>query len=118
MRAAPGLAAGAGRIVRGAGAAGRIVEGHGDLRPEHIWLGEPPAIIDCLEFSAELRTLDVADELGFLALECERLGAPQLGRALLDAYAGAAGDVPDAALVDFYQAWRACVPRHASPSGT
>jgi len=89
--------------------AGRIVEGHGDLRPEHVWLGEPIAIIDCLEFSAELRTLDVADELGYLALECERLGAPELGRALFDAFAELTGDVPDPALVDFYQAYRACV---------
>jgi len=89
--------------------AGRIVEGHGDLRPEHVWLGEPLAIIDCLEFSAELRTLDAADELAFLALECERLGAPQLGRALFDAFAEFTGDVPDPELVDFYQAFRACV---------
>ena len=46
----------------------------------------PPAIIDCLEFSAELRTLDIADELGFLGLECERLGAPRLGPVLFDVY--------------------------------
>ena len=58
--------------------AGRIVEAHGDLRPEHICLEESPQIIDCLEFSRELRLLDPADELGFLALECERLGAPEL----------------------------------------
>ena len=89
--------------------AGRVVEGHGDLRPEHVWLGEPMAIIDCLEFSAELRTLDTADELAFLALECERLGAPQLGRALLDAFAEFTGDVPDPALLHFSQAFRACV---------
>lgn len=89
--------------------AGRVVEGHGDLRPEHVWLGEPLAIIDCLEFSAELRTLDTADELAFLALECERLGAPQLGNALFEAFAEFTGDVPEPALVDFYQAFRACV---------
>lgn len=89
--------------------AGRVVEGHGDLRPEHIWLGEPIAIIDCLEFSAELRTLDVADELGFLALECERLGAPELGPALFAAFAQFTRDVPDPALVGFYQAYRACL---------
>ena len=29
---------------------GRVVEGHGDLRPEHICLGPVPQIIDCLEF--------------------------------------------------------------------
>lgn len=89
--------------------AGRVVEGHGDLRPEHVWLGEPLAILDCLEFSVELRTLDVADELGFLALECERVGAPELGRALFESFAKSTGDVPDPALVDFYQAFRACI---------
>lgn len=88
--------------------AGRIVEGHGDLRPEHIWLGAPPAVIDCLEFSAALRTLDSADELGFLALECERAGAPELGAVLLGRAAQMCEDVPPPGLVDFYQALRAC----------
>jgi aminoglycoside phosphotransferase family enzyme len=87
--------------------AGRIVEGHGDLRPEHVFLGEPLAIIDCLEFSRDLRIVDCADELGFLALECERLGVPAPGQALLQAYARLAGDVPAAALVHFYQSCRA-----------
>jgi aminoglycoside phosphotransferase family enzyme/predicted kinase len=53
---------------------GRIVDGHGDLRPEHIYLTTPPAIIDCIEFSDELRRVDIADELSFLAMECQRLG--------------------------------------------
>jgi uncharacterized protein len=34
---------------------GRVVEGHGDLRPEHICLGPEPQLIDCLEFRADLR---------------------------------------------------------------
>lgn len=88
---------------------GRIVEGHGDLRTEHICMETPPAIIDCLEFSAELRTLDVADELGFLGLECERLGAPRLERSLFDGYGELSGDVPDPDLIDYYQAHRACI---------
>ncbi|HKB53167.1 MAG TPA: hypothetical protein VKD22_04150 [Ramlibacter sp.] len=89
--------------------AGRIVEGHGDLRPEHVWLGTPPAIIDCLEFSPVLRTVDSADEFGFLALECERAGAPELGRVLLSRAAALTGDMPPPRLVDFYQALRGCV---------
>ena len=97
------------RLLDGRVAGGRVVEGHGDLRPEHVYLGEPPAIIDCLEFSAELRLLDCADEVGFLALECERAGAPALAGALLEAYRAGSGDpVPDA-LVHFYQALRGCV---------
>jgi uncharacterized protein len=90
-------------------AAGRIVEGHGDLRPEHIYLGTPLAVIDRLEFSAELRTLDVMDELGFLALECERLGSPQLGALLLDNFRQLTGDTAAAELIHFYQSLRACI---------
>jgi aminoglycoside phosphotransferase family enzyme len=52
-----------------------IIDGHGDLRPEHIWLGDPVRIIDCLEFNARLRCVDPFDEIAFLSLECERLGS-------------------------------------------
>ncbi|AGK51086.1 MULTISPECIES: hypothetical protein [Burkholderia] len=86
---------------------GRIVEGHGDLRPEHVCIDAQIAIIDCLEFSRRLRTQDMADEIGFLALECERLGAPDFARALLDEYRAASGDAVDDALVHFYQSCRA-----------
>jgi aminoglycoside phosphotransferase family enzyme len=51
-----------------------IVNGHGDLRPEHIWLVDPVTIIDCLEFNARLRAVDPLDEIANLCVECERLG--------------------------------------------
>ncbi len=86
----------------------KLVEGHGDLRPEHICLS-PPAVIDCLEFSLELRILDPIDEISFLALECERLGAPCLGVALLAAYSDMSNDNPDPSLMHFYKSYRACV---------
>ena len=44
----------------------RIIDGHGDLRPEHIWLGDPVRIIDCLEFNKRLRTVDPFDEIAYL----------------------------------------------------
>jgi aminoglycoside phosphotransferase family enzyme len=56
-----------------------IVDGHGDLRPEHIWLGNPVRIIDCLEFNPRLRAVDPFDEIAFLCIECERLGAGWAG---------------------------------------
>jgi uncharacterized protein len=86
---------------------GYIVEGHGDLRPEHICLGEPLAIIDCLEFARALRIVDVADELGFLALECERLDAPAAGRAILDWCCRLSGEPIPRPLLHFYQSCRA-----------
>jgi aminoglycoside phosphotransferase family enzyme len=86
---------------------GRIVEGHGDLRPEHICLVPEPAIIDCLEFSRKLRLVDPADELAFLALECERLGNPAVGRWFLEVYSEVSGDAPPAPLLRFHRTYRA-----------
>jgi aminoglycoside phosphotransferase family enzyme len=82
----------------------RIVEGHGDLRPEHICLGPAPRIIDCLEFRRDLRCLDSVNELAFLAMECERLGARSIGRALFWHYSRRTGDRPSPALIAFYKA--------------
>ncbi|MGE5088080.1 MAG: AAA family ATPase [Candidatus Levyibacteriota bacterium] len=90
-------------------AAGRIVEGHGDLRPEHVCMTSPPRIIDCLEFSRPLRSLDAVDELAYLALECERLGAPQLRERIFDAYRRRSDDAAPQALIDFYQSYRASI---------
>lgn len=89
---------------------GHIVEGHGDLRPEHVCLGRTVEIIDCLEFARDLRILDVADEVAYLALECERLGAPAAGASLLDWYAQCSGDRPQPDLVSFYKSYR-CLSR-------
>ncbi len=56
-----------------------IVDGHGDLRPEHIWLTDPVRIIDCLEFNPGLRAVDPFDEIAFLCVECELLGDAGVG---------------------------------------
>ena len=88
---------------------GRIAEGHGDLRPEHVFLGPSPLVIDCLEFRADLRCLDPVDELAFLAMECERLGAAGIGRILFDRYRRRTGDDPSRALINFYKAVNALI---------
>jgi aminoglycoside phosphotransferase family enzyme len=86
---------------------GHLIEGHGDLRPEHVAVLPRPLVIDCLEFNREFRILDPIDELGYLGLECERLGAAWVGPRVLDVYARAMDDSPPPRLVDFYQAHRA-----------
>jgi aminoglycoside phosphotransferase family enzyme/predicted kinase len=88
---------------------GRIVDGHGDLRPEHICLGDPVTIFDCIEFSSDFRSIDAADELAFLAAECDFLGAEWIGPQLYKAYQQQSGDRPPAVLIDFYKSYRACV---------
>jgi aminoglycoside phosphotransferase family enzyme len=90
-------------------AEGRVIDAHGDLRPEHVFLLPEPQVIDCLEFSAELRLLDSAAEIAFLALECDRLGHPELGRRLLVHYRECSQDSCDPELLEFYRAWRAFV---------
>lgn len=98
----------AGRIA-GRVAAGRIRELHGDLRPEHICLLPDPQIIDCLEFDPSLRTLDCAQEMAFLAMECRALGNDAIGARLLGRYQDISADrVPDD-LLHFYLGERALV---------
>jgi uncharacterized protein len=89
--------------------AGKIVEGHGDLRPEHICLVHPPVIIDCLEFARHLRLVDPIDELLFLTLECQRLGAGWVGELILAHYLEGSKDHPTDELVSFYWSYRACL---------
>jgi aminoglycoside phosphotransferase family enzyme len=89
--------------------AAHLVDAHGDLRPEHVCLGPEPAIIDCLEFDARLRQLDPVDELAYLALECERLGAAAIGQRILAQYQAATDDHCPKELIDFYRAFRSCV---------
>ncbi len=89
--------------------ASRIVEGHGDLRPEHICLSEPPVIFDCIEFSLDFRLIDVGDELAFLIAECDYLGADWIGPMLVDLYLRQSGDHVPEVLWAFYKSYRACV---------
>jgi aminoglycoside phosphotransferase family enzyme len=88
-------------------AQGHIVDGHGDLRPDHVCLLQPPVVIDCLEFNAPLRQVDPFDELAFLALECEMAGAAWIGPRLIAGCAAALGDTPCAALLQLHTAHRA-----------
>lgn len=87
--------------------AGRVIDAHGDLRPQHIYVGPDPAIIDCLEFDRDLRLRDPLDELSFLRLECDRLGDPWPGDFFIQCYRQALDDPAPAELLRFYAAFRA-----------
>jgi len=111
--------------------AAHLIDGHGDLRPEHIYLGsgsDPPCVIDCLEFDSDLRWVDPAEEIAFLALECRKLGAGAAARALLAHYRVLTLTPPGAPLMDFYTsqsamtraklaAWHVRDPELASDAG-
>jgi uncharacterized protein len=87
-----------------------VVEGHGDLRAEHVSVSRGEIrIIDCVEFSERLRYCDTASELAFLAMDLERLGARELADELVARYAGLSGDEGLFALLPFYKCYRAVV---------
>jgi aminoglycoside phosphotransferase family enzyme/predicted kinase len=89
---------------------GRVREGHGDLRAEHVHVREDGFdIIDCVEFSERLRYCDVASDVAFLAMDLDRLGAPALAWDLVDAYTRHAADPDVPRLMPFFKCHRALV---------
>jgi aminoglycoside phosphotransferase family enzyme len=91
-------------------AQGRIVNGHGDLRPEHVHLPPAPGrplVIDRLEFNEALRQVDPFEELSYLAVECRRLGAAWVGRRLFAQCGRLLDDRPPHRLLRLYGAQRA-----------
>ena len=89
---------------------GRIVDGHGDLLADDIFcLDDGPRILDCLDFDDRLRWVDGLDDAAFLAMDLERLGAPELADEFMSAYAEFAADNAPASLRHHYTAYRALV---------
>ncbi|HEX3829329.1 MAG TPA: AAA family ATPase [Sporichthyaceae bacterium] len=86
----------------------RILDGHGDLLADDIFcLDDGPRILDCLDYDNRLRHVDAIDDIAFLAMDLERLGAPALTSRLLGWYREFSGDTAPAALVHHYIAYRA-----------
>lgn len=88
---------------------GRIRDGHGDLRAEHVYFHSGVQVIDCIEFNERFRYGDCALDLAFLVMDLDRLGFDEICRRLLRVYVSAAGDPEVYALMDFYAAYRAFV---------
>jgi uncharacterized protein len=91
--------------------AGRVREGHGDLRLEHVYLDPSgsPTVIDCIEFNERFRFADVCADIAFLSMDLAAHGRVDLAERLLARYAREANDFDLYALVDFYESYRAFV---------
>lgn len=93
------------RILRG-----RIVDGHGDLLADGIFcLADGPRILDALEFDDRLRWRDVVSDVGFLAMDLERLGGLDLATIFLDCYREYSAETHPASLEHHYIAYRALI---------
>ena len=99
-------------LVRRRLAAGRMVDGHGDVRLEHVVRYEGQVdVIDCVEFSDLVRHNDQLCDLAFLSMDLAAHGRWDLANVLEDAYLDAAGEDREEAalLMPLYLAYRAHV---------
>ena len=95
----------------------RIKHVHADFRSDAVcFVGgsesrpyDSICIFDCVEFSRRLSLLDVARDVGFLTMDLEYRGRPDLARAFMDRYTEASGDTDLHEIVDFHAAYSACV---------
>jgi aminoglycoside phosphotransferase family enzyme/predicted kinase len=91
-------------------ARGLVCDGHGDLLADDVFcLPDGPRILDCLEFDARLRHVDVLNDVAFLAMDLERLGAPELASSLLSRYSEFSAEAHADTLAHYYVATRAMV---------
>ncbi|MGB7565329.1 MAG: AAA family ATPase [Prochlorococcaceae cyanobacterium] len=94
-------------------AAGWGVDGHGDLRLEHVVIEDNPgraepsrvSIVDGVEFNPALRQVDALSDLAFLVMDLQSRGRGDLVPALLEGY----GRPVDQAVLALFGAYRAHV---------
>lgn len=96
-------------LILGRAEQGWIRDCHGDLRPEHVYLGPPVRLIDRLEFSDRLRWHDPFEEIADLGLECDRLGAPWIYPLLVKEMTPRLGIEISKELLSFYVGLHGCV---------
>jgi hypothetical protein len=95
--------------------AGRVRDGHGDLRLEHVYFQDEGSsaasvtILDCIEFNERFRFADVCADIAFLSMDLEWHGRSDLAEWCLAVYARESGDYDMYRLVDFYESYRAYV---------
>jgi aminoglycoside phosphotransferase family enzyme/predicted kinase len=91
--------------------AGRVRDGHGDLRLEHVYFepAERVVVIDCIEFNERFRFADVCADIAFLAMDLAYAGRVDLAERLFAVYAREANDFDLYAVADFYESYRAFV---------
>ncbi len=90
---------------------GRVRDGHGDLRLDHVYFGPDGAIrvLDCVEFDRAFRVADVCADVAFFAMNLYERGRADWAERFVARYARDAGDHDLYALLDFYLAYWALV---------
>lgn len=104
-----------GRLLSERYRAGRVADGHGDLRLDHICFESLPdgsraiQIFDCVEFNRALRVNDGASEIGFLSMNLEFQFRADLARIVEKSYAAECQDSGLDAVLPAFKLYRALV---------
>ncbi|ADC88701.1 conserved hypothetical protein [Thermocrinis albus DSM 14484] len=91
-------------------AEGKIRDGHGDIRLEHVaFLEEGICVFDCIEFNDRFRCGDVINDMCFLSMELEFEGYHHLARVYEESYREFSQDEDMDILLPFFKSYRAYV---------
>lgn len=89
---------------------GFIRECHGDAHLGNVALIDGRAtLFDCVEFSSDLRWIDLMSDLAFAVMDLHSRGEPRLAWLLLDEYLATTGDYAGVRLLPLYLVHRALV---------
>ncbi|RMH07709.1 MAG: gluconokinase, partial [Aquificota bacterium] len=89
---------------------GRIVDGHGDIRLEHVaFLEEGICVFDCIEFNERFRCGDMLNDMCFLSMELDFEGRQDLSKVYEEEYKKATGDEEFEVFLPFFKCYRAYV---------
>ncbi len=89
---------------------GHVLDGHGDLKPENLFLTDDgPVVTDCIEFNERFRYGDVLVDIGYLTMGLRAAGRPDLRAAFLDRYGEVGEPGYPENLLAFYEVYRAVV---------
>lgn len=88
-----------------------ITDNHGDLQSHNIFIlpDENIRIFDCIEFNPLLRYGDLAEDVGFLAMDLDYWGEQNLSNIFVDSYIKYSGDELLEENIDFFKCYRAYV---------
>ncbi|MDH3691686.1 MAG: AAA family ATPase [Gammaproteobacteria bacterium] len=89
---------------------GFVRECHGDLHLGNMFLqGDRVTLFDCLEFSEDLRWIDVMSDMAFLVMDLDYRERDDLSRRLLNRYLEHSGDYAGLRILPHYLVYRAMV---------
>lgn len=89
---------------------GFVRECHGDMHLRNMALIDSEILIfDCIEFSEDLRKIDVISEVAFLVMDLHARNKPALAARFINRYLELSGDYPGLIVMRFYLVYRAMV---------